>query len=327
MYIHCFLLFSMMFCILLLIILSIWFLKSLTGKRSNSVGCLVGKTAIVTGGNSGIGYATSCLLASRGCKVIIADVVDTEKSKNAIKLLTGNQNIFTKHLDLSSLESVRNFAEEINKIEKKIDILINNAGVTTSENLQTSDGLNPIMQINYFGAFLLTHLLLDSLKTAGSARVIFLGSALAFFHNLSLNNLNPIGSMNLRKMMTLYSNSKLCDMLAAQEFGKKLNKCGIVANSVDPGFIKTNIFRSSHKPWWYTLTDTVFLMLLSRGPFIGAQTVLELASNEKLTGKTGGHYYQCREWFKPRILKNSEFCQEIWKLSEKLVQLKDDEKI
>jgi retinol dehydrogenase-12 len=111
---------------------------------------------------SGIGYQTALNLASRGCKIIMADVADMEKSKLDIIEFTNNPNIFAKHLDLSSLKSVREFASEILKSEDKLDILINNAGIGASEKNRTADGLHPVMQINYFGHFLLTHLLIGT---------------------------------------------------------------------------------------------------------------------------------------------------------------------
>jgi retinol dehydrogenase-12 len=92
----------------------------------------------------------------------MADVTDMEDSKLDIIKFTNNPNIFAKHLDLSSLKSVRDFASEILKSEDKLDILINNAGIGASEKNRTADGLHPVMQVNYFGHFLLTHLLIGT---------------------------------------------------------------------------------------------------------------------------------------------------------------------
>jgi retinol dehydrogenase-12 len=92
----------------------------------------------------------------------MADITDMEKSKLDIIKFTNNPNVFAKHLDLSSLKSVRDFASEILKSEDKLDILINNAGVLVAKNNRTGDGLHPVMQVNYFGHFLLTHLLIGT---------------------------------------------------------------------------------------------------------------------------------------------------------------------
>lgn len=113
---------------------------------------------------SGIGFETALVLASRGARVIIADRKDGTKAKNKIIAITHNTNIETKHLDLTSLQSVRKFAKEINETEERLDILINNAGVGTVGNKHTDDGLHSTMQINHFGPFLLTHLLTGRFK-------------------------------------------------------------------------------------------------------------------------------------------------------------------
>lgn len=141
---------------------------------------------------SGLGYATSFLLASRGCRVIIADQNNSDKTVEEIKKITGNQQIIYKHLDLSSLKSTREFAKELKKTETKIDILINNAGIGNSNKLKTNDDLNTVMHINYFGAFLLTHLLLGEffhqcLKDLLSPYNLRLHSKLKYYRHKSLS--------------------------------------------------------------------------------------------------------------------------------------------
>lgn len=103
---------------------------------------------------------TSVLLASRGCKVIIACRSNAEKEKEEIIKETNNPNITIKHLDLSGFSSVRNFVENIKEEESKIDIMVNNAGIGFSLDILTEDGLDVVMQTNYLGHFLLTHLLI-----------------------------------------------------------------------------------------------------------------------------------------------------------------------
>lgn len=107
----------------------------------------------------------------------MSDVVDMGESKQNIIKYTNNTNIYTEHLDLSSLKSVRQFAYKILRSEERLDILINNAGIGVSGENRTEDGLHPVMQINFFGHFLLTHLLIgkyfrknDTLSTDSFSR-------------------------------------------------------------------------------------------------------------------------------------------------------------
>lgn len=164
---------------MLVIIISVLILCYIFARLSlginRSATCLNGKTAVITGANSGIsfyksfqkkskqilglGYQTALNLASRGCRIIMADIADMEDSKMNIIKYTNNSNVITKKLDLSSLQSVRDFAADIVKTEERLDILINNAGIGAATVNRTKDGLHPLMQINYFGHFLLTHLL------------------------------------------------------------------------------------------------------------------------------------------------------------------------
>lgn len=93
----------------------------------------------------------------------MADILDAEQAKHTIIKETNNTNITVKYLDLTDLECVRKFAKEINDSESRLDILINNAGVGARRPQKTKDGLDLIMQTNYFGGFLLTHLLAGNL--------------------------------------------------------------------------------------------------------------------------------------------------------------------
>ncbi|KAL3283930.1 hypothetical protein HHI36_018098 [Cryptolaemus montrouzieri] len=279
----------------------------------------------------GNGYGAATLLASRGCKVIIADCVNAEKSRDEIIRKTQNPNISYKHLDLSSLNSVREFCDDIKKSEKKIDILINNAGIGVSSKIITEDGLNYVMQVNFFGAFLLTHLLLEPLKAAEAARVIFVSSITVHAANLKLENLNSTDyTLTSSHIKDFYANSKLCNIIAAQGFGRRLEKYGITANSLDPLLVKTQIFRKTFEVFnnllWKLLT-VVGIALFGLNEVEAAETYLHLASSEKLDNKTGGHYAACSRMYKPRILKDEVFCEKIWSETEKLVKLKPEEKL
>lgn len=107
----------------------------------------------------GIGYKTALILASRGCRVIIADKRDATKAKDKIIRVTKNEDVEAKHLDLSSFQSIRKFAKVVITNEQTLDILIHSAEVSSLGNKHTDDGLNATMQVNHFGPFLLTHLL------------------------------------------------------------------------------------------------------------------------------------------------------------------------
>lgn len=139
---------------------------------------LDGKTVIITGANTGIGKETAIDLASRGAKVILAcrDVMRAERAATDIMKKSNNQNIVVKIVDLASLDSIRKFADNINKSEPKIDILINNAGIMMCPYWKTQDGFEMQFGVNHLGHFLLTNLLLDKIKSSAPARIINVSS-------------------------------------------------------------------------------------------------------------------------------------------------------
>lgn len=169
--------------VILVIVLPLIILKlynKFTVGRNYSYTCLMGKTIIITGANTGITYqnnnyykylviiflgiglTTALDFAKRGARVILA-CRNLEKGERARKLIieeTDNENVVLKRMDLSSLKSVQNFANDINKNEERLDILVNNAGGTMFGNNLTEDGLQLLMQTNHFASFLLTLLLL-----------------------------------------------------------------------------------------------------------------------------------------------------------------------
>ncbi|KDR07954.1 Retinol dehydrogenase 11 [Zootermopsis nevadensis] len=145
----------------MLVLTGFKFYLKLTTGICKSKKRLDGKTVIITGANTGIGKETARDLAQRGAKVILA-CRDLEKGKNAcdeIIAQTGNTNVEVQHLDLSSLASVRKFANNIINTEPHLDVLINNAGATRVGQKLTEDGLLLGMQVNHFGPYLLTCLL------------------------------------------------------------------------------------------------------------------------------------------------------------------------
>ncbi|XP_017769536.1 PREDICTED: retinol dehydrogenase 11-like [Nicrophorus vespilloides] len=322
---------------LILIIILVKICFKLTNGICKSNASLVGKTALVTGGNSGIGYHTALGLASRGCRVIIASRSCSVDVKNNIIQHTNNPNVVIKNFDLGSLASIRRFAQQLNEEEEKIDILINNSGSGGFGNKFTEDGLHLGMQVNHFGPFLLTHLLIGLLKKSGSASIIFVSSYLSFFNNLSLENLNNPYCSEDESLISgtcdamTYCNSKVCNIIMANEFAERLSKFGIDVNSLNPGNVRTPIFLiflQQHclqyliKPFY----DTFGFFL--KTPFEGAQTTLHLAISNKLKGTTGKHYWDCVQFpIIPSIIKDKQICSKIWTKSQELVRLARKEEI
>lgn len=310
--------------IVLLILLKVLVYVTVGISKSNA--SLVGKTVLITGGNSGIGYETALALAARGGRIIIADKDDATESINKIIAETNNKNIVYKHLNLSSLASVRNFAKEINEEEDRLDILINNAGIAIW-NTFSEDGLQTVMQTNHFGPFLLTHLLIDLLKKSAPSRVIFVSSILAFINNVSVRNLNKMPFRGLG----VYSNSKMMNIITANIFAQKLHGTGVTSNSLYPGTASTPIFQKiggvKSDSLWKIIIYKILLPLYGKTPWEAAQTPIECALSRELETVSGKYFVECKPFIQPRKASNVDMCMKLWEKSEELVHLSEAEKL
>ncbi|XP_047505741.1 retinol dehydrogenase 11-like [Pieris napi] len=273
---------------------------------------LDGKIAIVTGGNSGIGFETAKDLAKRGAKVIIADVQNSDKTVDEIVKATGNTEIEYAKLNLASFASIKTFTDDIKKRYDRIDILVNNAGIGAINKHLTEDGINMVMQINYFGPFLLTLRLLDKLAASKSSRIVIVASAAHYYAKFDIDDI--IGAKETSFSM-LYANSKLCNVLWMKALSKRLPK-NVTANSVHPGIVKTKIFDNF-------LLSSVILFVIDiffKSSEQGAQTSIHLCASNKLEGSSGNHYADCKIKTISRIARDEEFVEKVWTTTTGLVE-------
>ena len=148
--------------------------------------------------------------------------------------MINNGKVYFKQLDLASFESIRKFADEINREEDAIDILINNAGVAMLKNdVRTNEGFEMSFGVNHLGHFLLTLLLLDKLKQSKSiARIINVTGAIYIISEIQFDDINFDKSFNPIKT---YAHSKLCNVLFTHELAKRLRDTNIRVYAVHPG--------------------------------------------------------------------------------------------
>lgn len=179
---------------------------------------------MITGGNTGIGKETARILAWRKARVIIGCRNITKGLQAAAEIIenTGNRNIEVRKLDLSCFQSVREFAEEIEREEERVDILINNAGYM-GPHVSTVDGLENTIQVNYLGHFLLTHLLMDKLKACSPSRIINVSSD-QHARVPSQIDVDKVFRQEKEGYGTFkaYNYSKLCQIFFTRELGKRL---------------------------------------------------------------------------------------------------------
>lgn len=289
-----------------------------TGKfYDNSV--MSGKVVIVTGGNSGIGYATALELAKRGAKVILG-CRDSKRGMRAverIKKRSKNTSVRHIHLDLASLTSVRKFVEEFKTSEAKLDVLINNAGTSGIGQDYTEDGIVRDMQINHFGPFLLTLLLVPMLKKSAPSRVVIVSSVLHRF-----GRIDDLNEMNRYSYVQAFCNSKLCNVLFTTELARRLDGTGVVVNCAHPGQVNTSLYKSTI----FEKLRSLVLYSFFKSPYDGAQTSVFLAVSDECDQISGRYFADCEE-SKMSLKVNEDSAKKLWSYSESLVKLRTEETI
>ena len=180
-----------------------------------------GRTAVVTGANTGLGYETALTLAAKGANVVVA-VRNLEKGRDAVRRIeqvTG-ADVELQRLDLSSLRSVRDAADELRTAHDRIDLLINNAGVMFPPQSRTAEGFELQFGTNHLGHFALTGLLLDRMRTVPGSRVVTVSSDAQSVGRMQFDDLN--WARRRYRRMGAYAQSKLANLLFAYELNRRL---------------------------------------------------------------------------------------------------------
>ena len=203
-----------------------------------------GKTILITGGNSGIGFYTAQALAKVGAHVVIAGR-NADKVDQAIKMIEAEKidgRVEAGIVDLASLASVRGFAKQFLAAHTKIDVLINNAGVMMPPEGKTEDGFESQFGINFVGHFALTGLLFAHLQSTTGSRVVTLSSIAHRGAHIDFENLRLEKPYDLKRE---YYQSKLADLLFTLELGRRIDAKGdsILSVGCHPGFTKTELQR------------------------------------------------------------------------------------
>ncbi|KAL2305578.1 LOW QUALITY PROTEIN: hypothetical protein Nmel_007573, partial [Mimus melanotis] len=336
--------------LLLLLALLLWAMHRSPWEPRKCPADLTGKTVIVTGANSGIGKCVAMDLARRNARTILA-CRSRERGQAAveeIRAATGNPAVVLRLLDTGSLASVRAFAAAVLREESRLDVLVNNAGVTGTRcptaprGVQhphpdapqysppsfpglpfaiTSEGLEQTFAINYLGSFLLTNLLLDLLKASAPARVVNVSS---FRHSVgTADSAFLTGQRCPSGYDAAYNSTKLMNVLFTAELARRLQGTGVTANALSPGVVSTSIMR--HFSW---PVRALFSLLR---PFMksaeqGAASTIFCAVSEEAAGITGKYFdSSCRLALPSVAARDAALARKLWEASERLTGLTEQD--
>ena len=291
-------------------------LRQLYFRKCKSKVRLDGKIVIVTGANTGIGLSTAIDLARRGATIIMAcrDMRKGEKALDKVKLESSSEDILLMHLDLSSLDSVRDFAKEFLSKYSKLNILINNAGVMSCPYMKTKDGFEMQIGINHFGHFALTNLLLKALANGAPARVVTVSSIGHWLYGkMDFEDINY--EKRSYDKMGAYGQSKLANVLFTRELHNKAKEHDITTYSLHPGFVVTELARYDT---YYILFFRTMGALYGRTPEQGAQTTIYCAVEEGLEKHSGGYFSNCTLSTYSTDGQNDGYAKKLWELSEQI---------
>ncbi|KAJ9549822.1 hypothetical protein OSB04_022365 [Centaurea solstitialis] len=276
-----------------------------------------GLTAIVTGATSGIGLETARVLALRGVHVVmpVRNVEAGKKVKESIAEKIPNAKLEVMELDISSLESVRTFASQYCSKGHPLNILILNAGIMTPPFSLSKDGIELQFATNHVGNFLLTNLLLDTMKKTAKesgieGRIVILSSEV---HRVSYKEGIRFDKINDEKSYSpfyAYAQSKLANVLHANELTRRLQAEGanITANALHPGVIRTNI-----APVFLNMANS-FLKNVPQG----AATTCYVALHPQLKGVSGQYFVDSNLNKASKHGLDAELAKKLWDFSSKL---------
>lgn len=272
------------------------------------------KLCIITGANAGIGFETAKALAQKGAYLVMVcrNEDKAEEARSKIIEETSNRGIDIVVCDFAIQSEIRKAAEEIKERYDKIDVLINNHGFLAAEREETVDGLEKTFAVNHIGYFLFTNLLLDSIKSAESARIINVASEAHRKGEFDPENLQLATGFTAYKA---YGNSKLFNILFTKELAHRLVDTNVTANCVHPGVVASNFAQESG---W--LISTIYKMgqafLLS--PKEGAKPSIYLAASPEVEQVNGAYFKRMKAATPTKIARDTDAAKKLWDMSEKL---------
>jgi NAD(P)-dependent dehydrogenase (short-subunit alcohol dehydrogenase family) len=278
---------------------------------------------LITGATSGIGRVTAEALARRGATVVIAgrSPEKTAQTVAAIKAATGSAKVEGLLADLSVQSRVRALAAQFLSRYSRLDVLANNAGAIFFSRQETADGLEMTFALNHLSYFLLTNLLLDTLKATakehGRARIVNVASG-AHRRAAGLR----FDDLQFRKGYSgygAYAASKLANLLFNLELSRRLAGSGVTANAMHPGLVSTG-FAGNNRQWFWRLAYAA-INRVGRTPEQGADTLIYLATAPEVAQVSGRYFFDRKAVAASPAARDEAAARRLWAISEQLTGL------
>jgi NAD(P)-dependent dehydrogenase (short-subunit alcohol dehydrogenase family) len=272
---------------------------------------LAGRVCLVTGASNGLGEATALALAAQGARVILVcrDAARGARALEDVKRRTGNGGVELVLADLGSLASIERAADLVAARHRRLDVLVNNAGLVTLRRTLTADGFEATFGVNHLGAFALTNRLLPLLRAGAPSRVVNVSSNA---HRGVVLDFDDLQGERHYSFWTAYRRSKLANILFTAEFARRLSGSGVTANALDPGAVRTGL-GGGHGRALDLLGRTIKLVFQS--PARGARTQIYLATAPEVASATGGYFVRCRPVLPSAAARDENAQRQLWDVS------------
>ena len=279
------------------------------------------KTIVITGANSGLGYWTTMALAEKGARIFMLcrSMEKGEKARKEIISYTKNSKIELILVELSSRKSIEIAAQKILSKVTQIDVLINNAGLVSSERILTEENIEQTFAVNHLAAVLLTHLLLPSISKAPDGRIVIVSSA---NHRHAKIHFDDLTLSSKYHILRAYSQSKLANVLFSYELHrllqqKRMNNVSVYCVDPDqnntPIGLKTNNWLH-YLAWWVRSK-------MGKSPQKGAECQVYTASEEKIKHTSGKYWKDSKPILSSAKSYDEHDAKKLWDISLQLCDI------
>jgi NAD(P)-dependent dehydrogenase (short-subunit alcohol dehydrogenase family) len=269
-----------------------------------------GKVVLVTGPTAGIGREIARALAGQGTELVLGcrDLDRGRRTAEELRAVTGAGGVEVMQVDTSIRRSIRDFAKAFRAAHPRLDVLVNNAGISQGARKTSVDGVELTFATNVLGYFLLTNELLPVLRASAPARIVNVASA--FASDLDLDDLQF--ERRGYDGMKAYAQSKACDRLWTWALARRLAGTRITANAMTPGFVPGTELSRDMPP----SIRAMFSTRSGRTPADGADTAVWLATSPDVDGVTGEFFADRRE--RPCEFRSEPAEERLWSICEQL---------
>ena len=279
-----------------------------------------GKICMVTGATSGIGAVTARALAQKGARVMIVarNVNRCENTVDEIIQTTGNHAVEYMIADLSSQNEIHDLAEAYRNKYDHLDVLVNNAGGFFMSRQESADGIEMTFALNHLNYFLLTNLLLETIKASAPARIVNVSSGA---HQAASINFDDLQGKQKYSGWQAYGQSKLANILFTHELARRLEGTGVTVNALHPGMVATN-FGANNGGVLGNLVRQ-FMNLFSISVEEGAQTSIYLASSPEVEDVTGKYFVKKKAVSSSSASYDESAAKRLWEISEEMTGIRE----